>query len=68
MAEAGSETKPAAASAPRGTPDWASLGGIAVALVGILGGMLLENGKIKERWAEINALALMQQLGVIPSA
>ena len=28
----------------------------------------LENGKIKERWAEINALALMQQLGVIPSA
>ncbi len=26
----------------------------------------LENGKIKERWAEINALALMQQLGVIP--
>ncbi len=28
----------------------------------------LENGKIKERWAEVNALALMQQLGVIPSA
>lgn len=26
----------------------------------------LENGKIKERWAEINALGLMQQLGVIP--
>ena len=48
MAETGSETKPAAASAPRGTPDWASLGGIAVALVGILGGMLLENGKIKD--------------------
>lgn len=28
----------------------------------------LENGKIKERWAEINALGLMQQLGVIPGA
>ncbi len=27
----------------------------------------LENGKIKERWAEVNALALMMQLGVIPS-
>ena len=27
----------------------------------------LENGKIKERWAEISALQLMQQLGVIPS-
>jgi steroid delta-isomerase-like uncharacterized protein len=27
----------------------------------------LENGKIKERWAEINALALMMQLGVIPA-
>jgi predicted ester cyclase len=27
----------------------------------------LENGKIKERWAEIDALGLMQQLGVIPS-
>ena len=27
----------------------------------------LENGKIKERWAEISALALMMQLGVIPS-
>ncbi len=25
-----------------------------------------ENGKIKERWAEINAFSLMQQLGVIP--
>lgn len=28
----------------------------------------LEDGKIKERWAEVNALALMQQLGVIPGA
>jgi predicted ester cyclase len=28
----------------------------------------LENGKIKERWAEIDAFGLMQQLGVIPSA
>jgi steroid delta-isomerase-like uncharacterized protein len=27
----------------------------------------LENGKIKERWAEIGAFSLMQQLGVIPS-
>lgn len=27
----------------------------------------LENGKIKERWAEISALQLMQQLGVIPA-
>jgi predicted ester cyclase len=27
----------------------------------------LENGKIKERWAEIDAFGLMQQLGVIPS-
>jgi steroid delta-isomerase-like uncharacterized protein len=27
----------------------------------------LDNGKIKERWAEIDALGLMQQLGVIPS-
>ncbi len=27
-----------------------------------------ENGKIKERWAEIGAFSLMQQLGVIPSA
>lgn len=25
-----------------------------------------EEGKIKERWAEINAFSLMQQLGVIP--
>jgi steroid delta-isomerase-like uncharacterized protein len=25
-----------------------------------------EDGKIKERWAEVNALSLMQQLGVIP--
>ena len=28
----------------------------------------LENGKIKERWAELNALGLMQQLGVIPGS
>ena len=28
----------------------------------------LKNGKIKERWAEVNALSLMQQLGVIPGA
>jgi hypothetical protein len=28
----------------------------------------MENGKIRARWAEINALALIQQLGVIPSA
>lgn len=28
----------------------------------------LENGRIKERWAEISALALMMQLGVIPSS
>ncbi len=28
----------------------------------------LENGRIKERWAEINAFGLMQQLGVIPGA
>ena len=27
----------------------------------------LENGKIKERWAEVNALSLMMQLGIIPS-
>ena len=27
----------------------------------------LENGKIKERWAEISAMSLMMQLGVIPS-
>jgi steroid delta-isomerase-like uncharacterized protein len=27
----------------------------------------LENGKIKERWAEISAFALMMQLGVIPA-
>jgi len=26
----------------------------------------LENGKIKERWAEIGAFSLMQQLGVLP--
>ena len=25
-----------------------------------------EDGKIKERWAEVNAFSLMQQLGVIP--
>lgn len=28
----------------------------------------LENGKIKERWAEISTFSLMQQLGVIPGA
>jgi steroid delta-isomerase-like uncharacterized protein len=28
----------------------------------------LKSGKIKERWAEVNALSLMQQLGVIPGA
>lgn len=26
----------------------------------------LKNGKIKERWAEIDAFSLMQQLGIIP--
>jgi steroid delta-isomerase-like uncharacterized protein len=26
----------------------------------------MENGKIKERWAEVSALQLMQQIGVIP--
>jgi predicted ester cyclase len=26
----------------------------------------LENGKIKERWAEVSALQLMQQIGAIP--
>lgn len=28
----------------------------------------LENGKIKERWAEVSTLTLMQQIGVIPGA
>ena len=28
----------------------------------------LKKGRIKERWAEVNALGLMQQLGVIPGA
>jgi hypothetical protein len=28
----------------------------------------MANGKIVERWAEDNALELMQQLGVIPSS
>jgi len=27
----------------------------------------LQDGKIQERWAEIDAFSLMQQLGVIPS-
>lgn len=26
----------------------------------------MENGKIKERWAEVSALQLMQQIGVVP--
>jgi chemotaxis protein MotA len=42
------KAEPAGKSRSRGKPDFATIGGLAVAVVGILGGMMLEGGKVKE--------------------
>ena len=44
----GKKIEPAKPRQPRGTLDIATLGGIAVALLGIIGGLLLENGSIQD--------------------
>jgi chemotaxis protein MotA len=39
---------PASAKRPHGRPDLATLGGLALALAGILGGLVLEQGKVRD--------------------